>query len=198
MLEKKNLEKDILVISTEKVKHINFGFTPANKEEVLKLATQGQYQLRKKMEEDLRFKQFLPYVVIKKNNEIFTYQRSKSGGEKRLFDQWSLGVGGHVDYPDNLISSTLKELEEEIELKVSEDDLNFVGFINAKEKNVDLFHLGIAIVVEVSEDFDFSKGELNKITNRSFDNKEVLKNKSNKFETWSKIFFEQYLEKALK
>jgi predicted NUDIX family phosphoesterase len=197
MLEKKNLEMDILVVSSGEINHIGLGFTPTTKEEVLELEKKGQYKLRLEMEEDKNYQQFLPYVVIKKGSKIFTYQRSKKGGENRLFDKWSVGVGGHVDYPDNIIRSTLRELEEEIDLKVIEDDLNFVGFINVEETPVDLFHLGIAIVVEVPDDFDISKGELDKITNRNFNNKKELKAKNEDFESWSKVFFTEYLDKIL-
>ena len=197
MSEKKNLEKDILVIPTEKISHIGFGFIPTTKEEVLKLAQNGEYRLRSQMEEDPNFKQLLPYVAIKQGNKIFTYQRSKKGGENRLFEKYSVGVGGHIDYPDELIQSTLRELKEEIELEVSKNDLKFVGFINAKETPVDLVHLGIAIIVEVPESFDFSKGELDKITNRELNTKEELETKKDKFEAWSKIFYEEYLKKIL-
>lgn len=188
---------DILVVSSGEINHIGLGFTPTTKEEVLELEKKGQYKLRLEMEEDKNYQQFLPYVVIKKGSKIFTYQRSKKGGENRLFDKWSVGVGGHVDYPDNIIRSTLRELEEEIDLKVIEDDLNFVGFINVEETPVDLFHLGIAIVVEVPDDFDISKGELDKITNRNFNNKKELKAKNEDFESWSKVFFTEYLDKIL-
>jgi len=197
MTEKKNLEMDILVIPSEKVSHIKFGFTPTTKEEVLNLSSQGTYKLRSEMEEDESYQQFLPYVVLKKGSEIFSYQRSKKGGEKRLFDKYSIGVGGHVDFPDDLITSTLRELEEEMELKISEEDLNFVGFINSEETPVDLFHLGIAIIVEVPEDFDFTKGELDKIIDRRFNSKQELEEKNEKFEGWSRIFYEGYLKNIL-
>lgn len=197
MSEKKNLEMDILVIPSEKVSHIKYGFTPTTKEEVLSLASQGEYRLRRKMEEDKSFQQFLPYVVLKRGDEIFSYQRSKKGGENRLFDKYSIGVGGHIDFPDNLITSTLRELYEEMELRVSENDLNFVGFINSEETPVDMFHLGIAIVVEVPENFDFTKGELDKIIDRKFNSKKELEDKSEKFEEWSRIFYNEYLKKIL-
>lgn len=197
MSEKKNLEMDILVIPTAEIPHIKLGFTPATKEDVLRLASQGEYKIRHKMEEDKNYQQFLPYVVIKQGKKIFTYQRSKTGGEGRLFGQHSVGVGGHVDYPDDIIASTLRELEEELELQVTEDDLNFVGFINIEETPVDLHHLGLAIIVEVDKYFDFNKGELDKITNRSFDTKEEIQRDIEKYEWWSRVFFESYLKNIL-
>lgn len=197
MSEKKNLEMDILAIPSEKISHIKFGFTPMTKEEILKLAEQGEYKTRYKIEEDKNFQQLLPYVVIKKGGEIFSYQRSKKGGEKRLFDKYSIGVGGHIDYPDNLITSTIRELKEELDLEVQEDDLNFVGFINAEETPVDLFHLGIAIIIEVSDDFESHKGELDKVINREFNTKKKLEEKLEKLESWSKIFYEEYLKNIL-
>lgn len=193
MSEKKNLKMDILVIPTEKVQNIKNGLTFIDKKEILDLEKKSHYEIRWKMEEDLNFKQLLPYVVIKKGNKIFSYQRSKKGGEKRLFKKYSLGVGGHIDFPDKIISSTLREIQEELHLEISEENLNFIGLINSDKSEVDLHHIGIAIVIEVGEDFNKDLGELDKITNREFLNKEELGENFENFENWSKILYEEYL-----
>ena len=71
MSEKKNLEMDILVTHKDNLSDIGIGFTPINKDGVLKLEKSGEYKTRHKMEEDLNYRQFLPYTVIERNNEIF-------------------------------------------------------------------------------------------------------------------------------
>ena len=197
MSEQNNLKKDILVISKNKIKNINLGFTKITKKEILELVKQGEYRPRSLMEKDENYKQFIPYIAIKKKNELFIYQRSKTGGEDRLFNKWTLGVGGHVDKPDSLISATIREIKEELDLEVAEKDLNFVGFINSNTTDVDIVHLGIAIIVEVSDNFDFSKGELDKLINRNFYTEEILDKKSENFEEWSKIFYNEYLKNIL-
>ncbi len=60
------------------------------------------------------YKQIIPYVVLRTTGEgcptdsegeessrYLVYQRGKSGGESRLHDQWSIGVGGHINLDDN-------------------------------------------------------------------------------------------------
>jgi predicted NUDIX family phosphoesterase len=182
MSEKKNLERDILVVKTKETLFIKEGFTEASKEEVLELEKKGQYENRNKMEIDENFQQLIPYIAIKKDNKILSYQRSKKGGEGRLFDKYSIGVGGHIDAPDSLVQSAIREVKEEIDIDILEKDLSFVGFINITKTPVDRVHIGVAVVVEINENLDFSKGEIDKITKRSFDDKNKLEEKSSKFE----------------
>jgi len=194
--EKKNLKKNILVVPSEKL-NLEEGFIPKTKEEILALEKMAIYRIREEMEVDENFQQLIPYVAIKKGDKILTYKRSQTGGEGRLYDKYAIGVGGHIDEPDNLVKASLREIEEEIDLKLSEEDLQFVGLINLLGTEVDRVHLGIAILVEIDEDLDFQKGELDKILNRSFDNKEDLEKKKDKFEYWSQVFFESYLKDIL-
>ncbi len=197
MSEKKNLERNILVVPTSDTVFIKEGFTSCNKKDIIELEKNGLYKIRNKMEEDENFQQLIPYIAIKKGNEILSYKRSKKGGEERLFDRYSTGVGGHIDEPDNLIKSAIREVKEEIDIDIKENDLDFVGFINITKTEVDRVHLGVAIIVEINEELDFSKGEVDKITNRSFDSKEDLEEKLDKFEIWSKVFFEEYIKNIL-
>ena len=55
---------------------------------------------RQEAEKDAQYKQFIPYVLLKRSDGLFAcYQRH--GTEKRLHDKYSAGVGGHIDEPDN-------------------------------------------------------------------------------------------------
>ena len=182
MSEKKNLERDILVVPTKDIFFVNEGFYSCSKGDVLKLEKKGLYKIRKEMEKDENFQQIIPYIAIKKGNKILTYKRSKKGGEGRLFDRYSVGVGGHIDAPDNLIESAIREVKEEIDIEIKESDLDFIGLINITETEVDRVHLGVAIVVEINDNLDFNKGEVDKIVNRSFDTKDELEDKIEKFE----------------
>jgi predicted NUDIX family phosphoesterase len=60
---------------------------------------------RHELEQDERFAQFLPYVVLWRKGEnetkdVFVYQRTKKVGEERLAGNSSIGMGGHVDLRD--------------------------------------------------------------------------------------------------
>ena len=84
-------------------------------------------------ETDPTLVQFIPYITLRRWNsdleqtEFFTYVRGKAGGENRLHDLMSVGLGGHVeeipDYPkENLFDvikrATIRELEEEVGEKI--------------------------------------------------------------------------------
>lgn len=58
------------------------------------------------LEEDERFRQIIPYVIVRQNGRILTYIRGASGGEARLHGKLSIGVGGHIDHHDVLYTST--------------------------------------------------------------------------------------------
>ncbi len=55
-----------------------------------------RYIPRSLAEDDPSHKQLIPYVVLRSGDEVFCYTRGKKGGEQRLHDRWSLGVGGHI------------------------------------------------------------------------------------------------------
>lgn len=77
---------------------------------------------------DPTFLQLIPYIVLRRTSgEMFGYRRGTGGGEDRLHDRWSIGVGGHVEakeieYDDqgridldhSLWLSARRELEEEV------------------------------------------------------------------------------------
>jgi predicted NUDIX family phosphoesterase len=60
---------------------------------------------RHELENDERFGQFLPYVLLRRIDQdglvsLFEYQRTSKVGEDRLGGKKSIGVGGHVDLID--------------------------------------------------------------------------------------------------
>lgn len=55
---------------------------------------------RPHLEEDERFRQIIPYVVLRCDGKYLAYTRGAAGGEDRLHAKISMGFGGHVDIPD--------------------------------------------------------------------------------------------------
>lgn len=83
-------------------------------------------------EEDPRFKQPIPYVVIRRDDEVFVYERLAGGGESRLHNKLSLGFGGHMNpmegaasFSEVLKQNTDRELAEELYIR-EEDKQNIV------------------------------------------------------------------------
>ena len=52
------------------------------------------------IEYDLNFKQLIPYIILTHNDKYLMYTRTPKGGENRLYNKKSLGVGGHINIGD--------------------------------------------------------------------------------------------------
>src|SRR2546421_11371598 len=54
------------------------------------------YLNRSDAEQDKRYKQLIPYVLIICNGRILRYRRGRGGQETRLHGLYSVGIGGHT------------------------------------------------------------------------------------------------------
>lgn len=134
---------------------------------------------RTSAETDKRQRQLITYTVLVTLNgsrtyDVLVYNRGKSGGEARLSDKLSIGIGGHVNQEDwdeakatgrsLLTVATLRELEEELLIDASkvdpdtffegvlagEWDLSHApGLICSSASDVDSVHLGLVRIIEV-------------------------------------------------
>lgn len=91
------------------------------------------YMDREKAEIDPSFKQLIPYTVFKRGEEVFCYQRTKKGGESRLYDKWSLGVGGHINPHDGEATNGAEAYWNGFRRELQEE----VSFVNQASKNTD-------------------------------------------------------------
>src|SRR2546422_4245046 len=74
------------------------GFTDAGVEEyLLRVREYGVFRPRAGVEEDPSFKQIIPYLLVRHRGRLFLVQRSTEGGETRLHDKYSIGVGGDTN-----------------------------------------------------------------------------------------------------
>jgi predicted NUDIX family phosphoesterase len=116
-------------------------------------------------EENKYFKQPIPYAVIKRGDEVFVYKRLVGGGETRLHNKWSLGVGGHMNVLDansfiDVLSVNLqRELEEELNIQGETISLETVGLINDDENEVGEVHIGLLVVIELHNEAEVSVRE---------------------------------------
>lgn len=109
------------------------------------------------IEEDSRFKQIIPYVMIRRGPEVFVYTRLEAGGEKRLHNQKSVGVGGHMNHisdgihwSETITENVKRELNEEVNITNSEGaQLEVIGLINDDKGDAGLFHFGVLMVLDL-------------------------------------------------
>jgi predicted NUDIX family phosphoesterase len=107
---------------------------------------------RAEVEDDPGYQQIIPYVVFRHGDRYFLTRRLKASGEKRLRQQYSLGVGGHINPGDlaggDPINDGLRrEWEEEVEYRGS-FEARMLGLINDDSAPVSRVHLAVVFLVD--------------------------------------------------
>ena len=75
----------------------------------------GFFLRRGDAEEDPTHKQVIPYLVLRDGERWFLMRRTQAGGDARLHDLWSIGVGGHLNPGDGDVAGGLRrEWAEEV------------------------------------------------------------------------------------
>src|SRR6185503_5381339 len=116
------------------------------------------YLNRTEAEQDKRYKQLIPYVLILCHDRILRYRRGKGGQETRLHGLYSVGVGGHISEEDHgLFSNRLgyhegmrRELMEEVAIDEANDAA--VAVINDDSTEVGFVHFGVVHVMHVANE----------------------------------------------
>lgn len=116
------------------------------------------YLNRSEAEQDKRYKQLIPYVLLICKDKILRYRRGKGGQETRLHGLYSVGIGGHISDEDHgLFSAGIgyeegmrRELMEEV--AVEQVDAPAVGLINDDSTEVGYVHFGVVHVMHVPDE----------------------------------------------
>ena len=114
------------------------------------------YLNRSDAEQDRRYKQLIPYVLVICNDKILRYRRGKGGGETRLHGLYSVGVGGHISEEDHgLFSNALgyqEGMRRELLEEVAIDEVKEAGVavINDDSTEVGYVHFGVVHVLHVA------------------------------------------------
>lgn len=106
----------------------------------------ARYMDRELAEESPQFKQIIAYAIFCHQGRVLAYARTSKGGEARLHDKMSLGIGGHINPVDGLadnvetyLAGVEREIREEIAFSgeakqelyaVINDDTNEVGSVH--------------------------------------------------------------------
>ncbi len=156
------------------------------------IAQRGAFQPRSAMEVDAAWKQVIPYPVLRDGNGWFLMKRTNAGGDKRLHDRYSIGVGGHVNPADGGLDGDLggalaREWHEELRVDFM-PDFRFVGLLNDDSTPVGAVHLGLVYVGD-AEGRSVAIRETDKLSGRFASSGEVAA-LADRLETWSRIAFE--------
>ena len=198
--------KEALVIPREilfKEKYIVKEFLPMEEHDYLKTILQNySYTVRSDaLEHEYSLKQIIPYVIIVNTRlrKIFAYRRAgneKHYSEKRLYNKWSLGVGGHIERQDDqdpIQSAAVRELLEEIQMKKYPVP-QLIGCVNddsVEIGDVEKYHFGVVFIAETDEEeIAMGDGEIAEGKFMSIEEVEnVFADPANQIERWTSIVF---------
>src|ERR1051326_4238122 len=115
------------------------------------------YLNRSEAEQDRRYKQLIPYVLLICDDRILRYRRGKGGQETRLHGLYSVGIGGHISEEDHGLFSQhrgyhdgmRRELMEEVAIENEKDVA--VAVINDDSTDVGYVHFGVVHVMHVAD-----------------------------------------------
>jgi predicted NUDIX family phosphoesterase len=153
-------------------------------------------------ETDTTKRQIIPYIIVtRKNGDILTYKRGAKGGEERLHDLYTFGVGGHInskDYPCGIpsvedaaakaiVNCIEREIKEELAISISDFEAppQIIAVISLNNSEVDKVHLGIAFKAVIKEEsIELIKPEEGAFEETSF--KTIEEIESLRLEDWSR------------
>jgi len=152
------------------------------------LAKNGSFRPRPDAENDPSWKQVIPYVVLRDGERIFLMRRTRAGGDERLHDRYSIGIGGHINPDDGSVAGGLtREWSEEIEAEFV-PEFEPVGVLNDDDNSVGAVHLGLVYAAD-ADGRPVAIREHEKLEG-SFATFDEVQSVADKLETWSALLFE--------
>ncbi|HYN69773.1 MAG TPA: hypothetical protein VEX41_06160 [Candidatus Eisenbacteria bacterium] len=152
------------------------------------VAEEGRFETRSAMEVDRSYKQVIPYLVLRDGPRWFLMRRTRAGGDARLHDRWSIGVGGHLNPGDGDLAGGLRrEWAEEVAADFT-PEFRLVGLLNDDSTEVGSVHLG-AVYVADAAGRQVEIRETDKLTGRFATSAEVTAVRDD-LETWSRLVFD--------
>lgn len=162
------------------------------------------------LEEEPRFRQIIPYVIIRCKGRILTYTRPDTSGESRLASKSSIGFGGHIDVSDYAAAAkrvkepgpvldiagvlevaTLREVVEEVGIQAAVNGRSVLGLLTDNTTPVDRVHIGFVQVWDVvTRALEVQADEIAEV---SWKTPSELVEIRDTLENWSRISFDHLL-----
>jgi predicted NUDIX family phosphoesterase len=160
------------------------------------VAREGFFVERAYAERTPALKQIIPYSIVMHGERILLTRRKKSGGESRLHDKHSIGIGGHINPQDldgeasvarNPIErGTRREVEEELAVR-GPYNIHRVGLINDDSNAVGAVHLGVVQIIRTEGPVEIREREQLEGRLVSVDDLQNLPATGADIETWSQL-----------
>jgi predicted NUDIX family phosphoesterase len=156
----------------------------------------GRFESRPAMEADPAFKQIIPYLVLRDAEAYFLMRRTRAGGDVRLHDRWSIGVGGHLNPGDEDLAGGLRREWSEELVADFVPEFRFIGLLNDDTTPVGEVHVGAVFVADAAGR-PVSIRETDKLTG-SFATPSEVAAVAPDLETWSRLVFDALGARAVR
>ncbi|MGO8676196.1 MAG: DNA mismatch repair protein MutT [Limisphaerales bacterium] len=151
------LQESVLVLAREAVVRLCPGTFSRDGQSVAGAALASPHFLARTVaEHDFSWKQVIPYVVVRHEDNYLFLRRTQRQTESRLHNKYSLGIGGHINQDDlrsaqeNVILAGMRrELAEELRVE-GEQSCRLIGAINDDSTEVARVHLGLVFLLTAS------------------------------------------------
>ena len=154
------------------------------------LRENGEFRVRKELENDPSYKQIIAQVILRYKDKYFLHRQVKRN-EERLNSLCPLPIGGHIEEidsnSDDILETALeRELHEEVDLKSNIVKKSYLGLIYLEDDNpVNFVHVGFVYIFDLDGvDVHVKEEGLEDIGFVSLD---YLKTNSEKLTYWSRI-----------
>ena len=165
------------------------------------IAERGFFVERDRAEIEPEWKQIIPYLVVTCPEGVLLLKRTKQGGDARLHDKLSIGVGGHLNPVDaegeklharsGLVArGAQRELHEELGLEVDRAPA-VLGLINDDANPVGAVHVGLVGVVRLDHAPTIAETDVLEGQIVSVDELRRMRESGANFETWSALLIDQ-------
>ena len=152
------------------------------------IAAEGDYRPRGEAEQDPSWKQVIPYLLMRDGERLFLMQRTRAGGDARLHDHYSLGIGGHLNPEDGGVTEGLRrEFHEEMAADW-EPEPRLIGLLNDDDVLVGQVHVGVVFEADAAGRA-LNVRETDKLSGRFVPSEEV-RPVYDRLETWSQLLYD--------
>jgi predicted NUDIX family phosphoesterase len=157
---------------------------------------QGAFHPRAAAEADTTIKQIIPYLVLRDGERIFLMKRTRAGGDPRLHDHYTVGVGGHMNPGDGSVVETLeREWREELVADFM-PEFSYLGLLNDDEVEVGRHHLGVVYLADAAGR-PVEVRETHKLSG-SFETLETTMAAYELMETWSQLVLDAISDRTFR
>ena len=159
------------------------------------VAREGFFVERAYAERTPALKQIIPYSLVVCGERIFLTKRMKSGGESRLHEKYSIGIGGHINPEDvdgaasprdPIERGTRREVGEELSVR-GPFNIRRVGLINDDSNAVGAVHVGVVQIIHCAGPVEIREREQLEGRLVGSDELRTLLASGADIETWSQL-----------